>query len=339
MPFQIARRALLDTARTQQWGTVDSVAVYREADAKHGQHVEVQRRCDANTPDAMLAEIAQAAGDRTADVYAAIAARFIAEGAPVEGIALNVDDILRDRGVAPITRPSDHSPHGFRTEDRIAVGKDFEELQRWHLSGRLTSWQPGGKKRKPLSISSALLAVTDTLYQTTAEGEHVPLAIRAVLGEYARHFLASGAGRQVAMLMRQALHYDPYHEQVEKRLAYHLAFYWRQAAHDRSYDQPLLLSKLFRDARIETEGATQRKNAARTIRRWRQALDTLRKDGVLTAYELLPNADDSPKGKLDRWLHQRIRLAPPPWLPEHYHELSKRNPRLRVAGDQTAAQR
>ncbi|GEM_PF-1148680 len=331
MPFQVVRYAMLEAGHPDQWATVDNVAVYRKEDPDHDQHVEVQRRCDARTPDAMLAELANVAGDTVADVYAAITARYIAEYAPAEGIVANVDDILRDRGLAPVTKRSDHYSHGYRTEDRLAIGKAFEELTRWFLTGRLTSWQAKrGKKQQPLNISSVLLSITDTVTQTSFDGQEIPLVIRAVLGEYTRHFLTSGAGRQTALLMQQALRYDPHNEQVEKRLAYHLAFHWREASHSRTYDQPMLLSRLLQEARIDTGGPTQRKFPGRAIDRWVHALDTLKRDGVIAHYEFLPGKDDAPRSKPDRWLAQKIAITPPEWVPKQYWSLGVHNPRLRA---------
>jgi Arc/MetJ family transcription regulator len=259
-----------------------------------------------------------------------ITARYIADGAPSEGIWVNVDDVLQDRGLEPIRRPGDRYSHGYRSEDRQAVGEHLSELERWAITGRLATWQgQRGTRRQPILIDSTLLAITDRVYQLTTEGHKVPLAIRCALGEYARHFLANGAGRQTALLMQAALRYDPYHEQTQKRLAYHLAFRWRLAAHSRDYDQPVSLATLFQEAHIPSDRPGQRRHPTRTIAGWLQALADLRRDGIIADYALLPGPDTAPKGKLEQWLAQRIRLTPPAPIPEHYQAIGARNPRLR----------
>jgi len=341
MPFQIVRSAMLATSHTSEWATVDNVAVYRKEDAQHGQHVAIQRRCDGANPDAIFSELAAVAGDGVADTYAAVLARIIEAGAPAEGIWLNVSDVLHDRDLQPIRKRPGGPSTGYRTEDRLTVGEHFDELKRWHITGQLASWQGGkrGKKRPPMNIHSDFLTYTDMVTQTALDGREIPVAVRVVLGEYARHYLANGAGRQTAMLMRQALKYDPHNEQIEKRLAYHLAFYWRMAARERNYEQPMNLRELFRDARIETDGLTQARNTQRTIDRWLRAFDALKRDDVIVGYELLPGPDDTARSNLDRWLNQRIRFTPPTWATSHYFDIGKSNPRLKATPEQTLQQR
>jgi len=329
-PFLAARDAMLAATEREMWAAVNEIVVYRVPDPKSGGYVDVQRRCDASTPDGMLAELARASNDLLADTFAAITARYIAAGAPTDGIWVNVDDVLRDRGLTPITRPGDRYSHGYRTEDRLAIGEHLAELERWAITGRLQTWQ--GKRstrQQPILIDSALLATTDHVYQITTEGRKMPLAVRCGLGEYARHFLANGAGRQTALLMQAALRYDPKNEQIQKRLAYHLAFRWRLAAHDRDYAQPVRLGTLFAEAHIPTDGPTQRQHPARTVAGWVKALDTLKHDGLLADYELLPGTDERRRSMVDRWLAQRVRLIPPAHIPEHYQAIGTSNPRLR----------
>lgn len=303
--FQAALAAMQRSAESAEWRVVGDVALYRKMSG-HGGYVDVQRQGTGSAPDIVLAELARAGGDALSDTYASITARFIAAGAPAEGIWVNVNDILRDRGIVPLPAG------GHRTEDRFAVGRHLAELTNWRLSSRLPAWQgKAGSRRRPIIIESSLLTVTDTVYQTTSDGEQAPLAVRCALGDYARFFLTNGAGRQTCLLMQAALRYDPTHERSQKRLAYHFAFRFRLAAEAREDGSGITVGALFRDAHLDVDGTTQRANPTRTIQRWVDALNDLRRDGVIAAYELLPPSGEPPRGKLARWLAQGIHVVAP----------------------------
>jgi len=318
--FQAALAAMRSADHPAAWKVVGDVAVYRKVSGSGG-YVDVQRQGTGATPDALLAELARTGSDALSDTYASITARYISSGAPTEGLWINVNDVLRDRGVLEL--PSG----GHRTEDRLSIGRHLAELTNWRLHSQLPSWE--GKyaaRSRPYVIESLLLSVTDTVYQTLAGGEQVPVAVRCTLGEYARYFLTNGAGRQTCLLMQAALRYDPTHERTQKRLAYHFAFRFRMAAYTQEYEQPITVDTLFHDACVETDGPTQRANPSRTIQRWVQALSNLQRDGIIASYELLPSKGEPLRSKLAQWLAQQIRIVPPESIKDHYAEIGGRRP-------------
>jgi hypothetical protein len=231
----------------------------------------------------------------------------------------------------------DGRAHGYRTEERIATGKQIAELTRWGISGKLLWPSAKSKRRETLVIDSTLLTVTDTVKQIDIDGTAIPRAVRCTLGSYARHFLTNGAGLQIALLMKTALRYDPKSEQAQKRLAYHLAFRFRLAAYDQDYSAPISIASLFAEAHIIMNSDTQRKNVARTIAGWVRALEHLKRDGVIAGYTLSSGNDEAKHSNLARWLNQRISLDPPAYIRDHYAPIGAHNPGL--ADTATAAHR
>jgi hypothetical protein len=89
------------------------------------------------------------------------------------------------------------------------------------------------------------------------------------------------------------------------------------------------LGALFAEAHIPTDSPTQRQHPARTVAGWVKALETLKHEGLLADYELLPGNDERQRSMMERWLAQRIRLIPPAHIPERYQAIGASNPRLR----------
>ena len=326
--FQAALAALQQSAHANVWRVVGDVAIYRKLGG-FGAFVDVQRHGTGATPDSVLAELARAGGDALSDTYASITARYIAAGAPAEGLWINVNDILRDRGIVQLPAG------GHRTEDRLTVGRHLAELTNWRLSSRLPSWKgKAGTRKRPFVVESSLLTVSDTVYQTVTDDEQVPIAVRCALGDYARYFLTNGAGQQTCLLMQAALRFDPTHERTQKRLAYHFAFRFRLAIDPPDAARLATLGDLLRDAHIDVDGPTQRANPTRTIQRWLDALQDLRREGIIAGYEIVPAQGTPPRGTLAAWLAQRIRITPPADIVAHY--AARRQPAATALPDRPA---
>lgn len=120
-----------------------------------------------------------------------------------------------------------------------------------------------------------------------------------------------GAGRQTALLARQALEYDPYRQSWEKRLTRYFAWIWRiRRVHEESqqcFQVRTLLAAVAKhpDSR-PPRGASKRFEAA---------LDLLREDGVIGAWEY---DDDTP-----RWLERTVLVTPPRRIIEHYARIQR----------------
>lgn len=120
-----------------------------------------------------------------------------------------------------------------------------------------------------------------------------------------------GAGRQTALLARQALEYDPYRQSWEKRLTRYIAWIWRiRRVHEESqqcFQVRTLLAAVAKhpDSR-PPRGASKRFEAA---------LDLLREDGVIGAWEY---DDDTP-----RWLERTVLVTPPRRIIEHYARIQR----------------
>jgi hypothetical protein len=185
----------------------------------------------------------------------------------------------------------------------------------------------GKRGRKPtyLNVESRAMAILDRAEQREFDGNSIFLAARVVFGGWAKEYEALGL-RQIGAIAQQALHYDPYHQDLEKRIAKYLAFHFHLNGRTGGL--------ITRRVGILLEGASREvdeRHPQRTLERLHVALNRLEADGVIGGWGYGPVDRDNPLHEpaslparkwLPTWLQLRVWLAPPQnlidRLPKHY---------------------
>ena len=262
----------------------------------------------------------RALSDTTSDALLVCLAMAERHGAgPSASVWVTADAILDARGIK--RKRYAHEPgnwqHGHRREDRLEAGRALSQLQNLWLrveSVQVTSGRKGAKPRT-LTMDSRALAILDKLGQQELDGGEVFLAARVAFGEWAGHYWEAGL-RQVALLTQKALSYDPYRQQVEKRLAKYLAFHFRFDGAGEADDEDAAgareLHRTVDTLLTEAALAPEKTNPQRTRDRLEKALDQLRADGVIGAWRYKDDPDGLPARQwVPVWRRLSVSLTPP----------------------------
>lgn len=224
------------------------------------------------------------------------------------------DEILHWRGVPkhsrllhPGTDSKDRVTDGWRSEDREAVRRDFELASRYYLRGQHT------------------IVLKDKRRSITVDGPYVHVSFISIEDEPRGVWLGPGgwindyedAGNYyLAEIDRRIFQLQPSHEQHELLIALYLAERWRTQAHNGHYDEPITMTNLLQSSVIPVD----RKHLERFASRVEQALEILRKRGIIGKCECLTPPDRTKRNWGKDWLAARWRIQPPDDLQQSYTE-------------------
>jgi hypothetical protein len=186
----------------------------------------------ADDVPALLWDAARKLDDLDGDVLLAALAQWMdpQHREPDGTTWLTADAVLDYRGLTPKTQCTGGLRYraGHRLEDRARIAASMERLdQLWvHLQGvEMLEPRAGHRpQRTRYTHDSKVLLLTERLTR-----EALPVAWRYAPGPWLTPFLAP-PNRQTALLIQQALRYDPYRERWEKRLARYFTFHLRMDA-------------------------------------------------------------------------------------------------------------
>lgn len=279
----------------------------------------------AVAPDLLTAlwQKVNALDDLTSDVLLVCLAHWVARsegsGVPVQ---VTADAILDARGIQRKRNPreSGNWKHGHRQEGRMAVGRALAQLDSLWLEIKDVTVIPAGKHRKSrrLKVESRALAILDKVTEQDSNGNLVFLAARVMPGKWAEAYWELGL-RQTGLLAQKALEYDPYHQQLEKRLTKYLAFQYRINASRSSGTKDLKVKTLLENISIEPN----QERPQRIRDRLERALDCLKADGVVADWDYSRGRQDfednlPPKTWLRVWLETTISITLPEEIQAHY---------------------
>lgn len=230
---------------------------------------------------------------------------------------------LDDREIKPITKNTNTSMErraGHRAERLAEIDEAVYRLSGLWINIReyIPPKRKGGKTRV-FTHRGRLWAVMETWTQNTLgengeTQERIPVAWKIKAGDWLMEYLGP-ARRYVGYLCDQALKYDPYHQQDEKRLAYYFLFFLRFNAKNND-------SFLVREIGDLLKACTLTPNARdpqKARNRFEKAMDVLKKDGIIDDWEYVAKSQTELPAKkwLPVWLqwqvkiYVRARLEPP----------------------------
>lgn len=259
--------------------------------------------------------------DLDADALDALSAIWLSQARSINDDAVaDVDELLAMRGIQP-KKSGQGRRGGYMPEQRAQMLQALSHIQNiWLDMAEVDAYEDTGKgkkRRTKQAIQSRPFVITDRMGQVRLDGYMDVQKFIFRPGKVFARFLMR-QGRQTALLSAKALHFDPYRQKWEKRLARYLSWQWRNQAYNGQYMQPYRVATL-----LEAAGEAIDKNApSRTRDRLEKALDTLQSEGVIGAWQYDRwNEDAAGKpGWAKRWEQATVLIEPPDEIRDHYQK-------------------
>lgn len=271
----------------------------------------------------------QKMGDETADVFDALSYVWLDTVKSEESFAwISTHDILKMRGLMP-KKGGCGTRGGYPAERHKEVRRQINILESTWIKVfemEVIEEKEGkqGKYSRPSrvhDIECRAVVVDSRVGQKTLSGSIEPSCYRFKLGSAFAHYLF-GPGRQTALLSAKVLGYDPYREQWEKRLGRYLAGQWRIRQAKADYLKPYSVDTILKEG---TKTEIEQKNPNRTKDRLEGALNRLKADGIISAWQYNESWNEDAvggRGWWKDWLNANISIEPPAAIMEHYKNIS-----------------
>lgn len=288
---------------------------------------------------ALAAEMVKQASELSpleADMLDALCHEWIMQArTPDARAVVGIDKLLKHRGIKP-KKGGNGRRGGYEPEQRREIINALARLQSiWLDFAELDTYvNNGGKSKKTRktrrAIKSRAFIFTTFIGQQRLDGSLDVDTVTFSLGELLALFLWGQEGRQTALLSAKALHYDPYREGPEKALCRYLSWQWKVRVNGGTYLCPYRVATLLENAGLPLN----ERKPTRTLARLEKALDTLRRDGVITSwrYESWAIGDTPAHGWAPLWLQALVIIEPPDAITTHYIEHIRGAALVEVAG-------
>jgi DNA-binding XRE family transcriptional regulator len=258
--------------------------------------------------------------DFDADVLDLLSNVWISRVKTLDNLVMaDVDELLSLRGLKP-KRGEGGRVSGYRPVQRAALIEAIERIgSLWIEFSRLEIFnaRTNGKRTKQcITAQSRAFMITDRFTRECIDGRLETVKIVFRPGGIFSQFLL-GPGRQIALLAKQAIAYDPYRRKWEKRLARYLSWQWRNRASSGTYMNPFRVCTLLRSTEID---ATRKSRPHRVRWRLEKALDTLQDDHVIKGwqYEGWDEPVTNRSGWFEVWLNAKVMIEPPETITTQY---------------------
>ncbi|MGM9923074.1 MAG: helix-turn-helix domain-containing protein [Bacillus sp. (in: firmicutes)] len=265
-------------------------------------------------------EQARHVADLDVDLFDALCGVFLSKARhSQELIDIHFDDLLSIRGLKA-KLGGEGRRGGYEQRQRKQVLKSLTRIQSlWIELEKAIVYEKGRPVETKLKGRTFLFADSEGKecpISEFAEKKTFTFTVDVVFAKY-----LYGSGRQVALLPIQTLHYNPYRQTWEKRLARYFSWRWRTQARKGNFLQPNRISTL-----LESIGESMNhRTPSRTRDRLEKALDTLLEDGVIAAwhYEKWDEAIADYKGWARLWLNATLIIEPPMIIKEQYRSIER----------------
>lgn len=260
--------------------------------------------------------------DLDADALDALSAIWLRQTKnPDEDAVAGVDEILEMRGILP-KKGGQGRRGGYHPEQRLEILRALSHIQNlWMNMTQMEVYEGPRKGRaKTMAIKSRAFTITDMMGQLRLDGHMDVSKFIFRPGKVFAHFLF-GVGRQTALLSARALHYNPYKQASEKRLARYLSWQWRCQAGGNCIGKVYLVGTL-----LEVVGELpNQRYPNRTRERLERLLDVLLQDQLIATwqYERWHEERASQKGWLSEWMDSTLLLEPPTEILQQYATLGR----------------
>jgi len=264
--------------------------------------------------------------DLDADALDILTATWISQARSVESRAIgDIDQFLAIRGLTP-----KHKGRGraFKRKQRQEMLRSISRIQNlWFDMGEVEVYSLESKRKKKIKeiIQSRAFVITDTKGQRRLDGLIDVQKFIYVPGAAFAHWIF-GPGRQVMQLASKALKYDPYRQKPEKRLARLFTYHWRVEATTGRVVKPYRIATLLEEIGEDEISQDKRKRYPNRVKeRLETALDQLKEDNVIAAWQYAENWDENliqeKRGWFDDFLKVSIFVEAPANIQAHYQTI------------------
>mgnify|MGYP006865373009 CR=1 FL=1 len=235
-------------------------------------------------------------------------------------VSVKIDDILRIRNLKEKLGGAGRRG-GFDAKQRASVLKALSFIQGlWVVVDSLKVYEKGQQVEKQLA--GELFNFTDAEGEPLmfSEAAHIE-AFELSIGTVFKHHL-TGTNRQIKLLSKEVIMYNPYQKSYEKKLGRYLNWRWRTQARKGSFLQPHKVSTLLDKLSLEEKGRAP----SRIRDRLEKALDQLADDGIIRFwhYENWDEKVMAKKGWLEKWKNTTLRIGPPNEVEQYYKNIGKK---------------
>ena len=261
-------------------------------------------------------------GDLATDILDIIIAKWLKEAMYFENsIDITVDEILQARGLKKkINSKGRRGGYSARQKEEILNMIDTLSYV-WIKVNEMEIIQiVNGKRNKVKWKGESKAIVLSSRIVKEEDGRSNAFAWRVRPGDIFAKYLF-GIGRQTALLSQKALSYDPYRQKWEKRLTRYFAWLWRIS--DTRTKRGLLVRKLIHSAGMTLD----EKRPSRTRKRFEDALNLLRADGVISSwhYDKEELKSHNSRGWCWKdWLNCKVIITAPEEIVSHYEQMRKK---------------
>ncbi len=261
-------------------------------------------------------------GDLAVDVIDIIIGKWLKEANHFEAmIDITADDFLEARGIKKKVNSSGRRG-GYTKSQRRDIQEMIDCLSSiWIKVTEMDVIQVINDKRKKEKWrgEGKAIVLSSRMGKVNDDGSIDSFAWRVRPGDMFAKFLF-GVGRQTALLSQKALNYDPYRQKWEKRLTRYFAYLWRVSLSRTK--EGLLVKTLIKNAGMEIDKSRPK----RTLDRLEDALNRLKKDGVITdwKYENPSVCELRKRGWWREWLNQKVIITAPAEIIGQYESIKAR---------------
>lgn len=256
--------------------------------------------------------------DLTADVFDILTIEWLKHANHVhDTIEINVDDILRYRGITPRLNGNQRSS-GYRPDQRESIAKQIQLLDHIWIEAEREIYSNGDSQKKTQKLKGRAIHLHLEFREQDEDGNTELLLIRARPGDMFAHTLLNG--RQTALMSKKALEYDVDKFPYEKRLTRYLSYIWRIRQQNASYTDTIRVQTLLDAIKLPLN----KKRPLRTWERLEKALERLEKDRVVKSFQF-ENADMNiigRRGWSKKMLEWKVQIVPPDEISSHYIQIT-----------------
>ncbi len=263
---------------------------------------------------------AQSLTDLDVDMFDALCSIFLSKARYTEDIIeIHFTDLLMIRGLKP-KLGGEGRRGGYEQQQKDKVLQSLTKIQSlWLELNKATVYEKGKAVQTQLQGRTFLFIDHNRNEYDIAQLDKHKTFTFTVDKVFTKYLY--GSGRQIALLPIQTLHYNPYSQKWEKRLARYFSWRWRTQARKGDFLQPNKIRTL-----LEAIGENvNERTPSRTRDRLEKALDQLLEDGVLSAwhYHKWDETIANNKGWVRLWLDSTILVEPPEIIKDQYRSIEK----------------
>jgi DNA-binding XRE family transcriptional regulator len=263
---------------------------------------------------------AQNLTDLDVDMFDALCSIFLSKARYTEDIIeIHFTDLLVIRGLKP-KLGGEGRRGGYEQQQKDKVLQSLTKIQSlWLELNKATVYEKGKAVQTQLQGRTFLFVDHNRNEYDIAQLDKQKTLTFTVDKVFTKYLY--GSGRQIALLPIQTLHYNPYSQKWEKRLARYFSWRWRTQARKGDFLQPNKIRTL-----LEAIGENvNERTPSRTRDRLEKALDQLLEDGVLSAwhYHKWDETIANNKGWVRLWLDSTILVEPPEIIKNQYRSIEK----------------